>query len=74
MNSYLQPRDQIDAGDLLSSLLISNTIRSQDFFLIPKEDYVEEQTKSWKVLFNPTMTESQTIDVATGTKTNGRKR
>ena len=34
-----------------------NTMSSQEFFLIPKENYVEEQTKSSEVLFDPTITE-----------------
>ena len=32
-------------------------MRSQEFILIPKENYVEEQRKSSEVLFNPTISE-----------------
>ena len=56
-NSYLQQRNQIDAGDQLSCLLIYNTMSSEEFILIPKENYVEEQPKSSEVLFDPTISE-----------------
>ena len=56
-NSYLQKRNQIDAGDQLSCLLIYNTINSQEFNLIPKENYFEEQPKSSEIVFNPTISE-----------------
>ena len=48
--------NQIDA-DQLSCLLIYNTMSSQEFILIPKENYVEEQPNSSEVLFDPTISE-----------------
>ena len=56
-NSYLQHREQIDAVDQLSCLLIYNTMSSQDFISTPKENYVEQQPKSSEVLLNPTISE-----------------
>ena len=56
-NSYLQQRNRIDVGDQLSCLLIYNTMSSQEFILIPKENYAEDQPKSSQVLFDPTISE-----------------
>ena len=47
---------------------------SQEFILIPEENYVEEQPKSSEVLFNPTISEKAKQLTLLQTKTNGRER
>ena len=41
----------------MSILLTSNTMSPQDFFLSPRENYVEEQPKLSEILFHPKITD-----------------
>ena len=72
---YIPQWDQSDERDQLSSLLIFSTIGSQEFFLIPEENYVEEEPNSSEVLIDPTITEKvEQLTLLQRKKTCGRKR